>query len=75
MVPIMETPDIAATVRAELARQRKSQISLQQRLKISRTSMHRRMTGEYPFDARELAIIADFLGTTVGELFGEKASA
>lgn len=31
--------------------------------------MYRRMTGGAHFDARELVIIADFLGLAVGELF------
>lgn len=65
----MELPDIAGTVRAELARQRKPQNELQERLGISRASMYRRMTGDAHFDARELVIIADFLGLAVGELF------
>ncbi|MDZ7886563.1 MAG: helix-turn-helix transcriptional regulator [Mycobacterium sp.] len=65
----MESPDIASTVRAELARQRKSQLSLQNRLNISRTSMYRRMRGESQFDAHELVIIADYLGLSVADLF------
>lgn len=69
----MELPDIAGTVRAELARQRKTQQELQNRLGISRAGMYRRMTGESHFDARELVIVADFLGITVGSLFDETA--
>lgn len=77
MVPIMESPDVAGTVRAELARQRKSQLALQQKLQISRTGMYRRMTGQAQFDANELVIIADFLGVPVSVLFGstDRASA
>ncbi len=65
----MILPDIAGTVRAELARQRKPQQDLQNKLGISRASMYRRMTGEAHFDARELVIIADFLGLTINDLF------
>ncbi|WP_166433923.1 helix-turn-helix domain-containing protein [Mycobacterium paragordonae] len=72
----MSHPDIAGTVRAELARQRKSQQELQSRLGVSRATMRRRLTGEQPFDANELIIVADFLGLAASELFGEtKASA
>lgn len=67
----MELPDIAGTVRAELARQRKTQQELQLKLGISRPSMYRRLNGESHFDARELVIVADFLGITIGELFSE----
>lgn len=74
----MNPPDIAGTVRAELARQRKTQSDLQSQLGISRHSLYRRLNGESHFDARELVIVAAFLGLTVGELFAEttaKASA
>lgn len=69
----METLDVAGNVRAELARQRRPQHALQERLGISRTSMHRRMTGQSQFDARELVIIAEFLGVEVGEIFRRAA--
>lgn len=71
----MELPDIAGTVRAELARQRKQQQALQSKLGISRSSMARRLSGEQPFDANELVIVAEFLGLAVGDLFDSKASA
>jgi len=70
----MELPDVAGTVRAELARQRKPQQELQMKLGISRASMYRRMTGEAYFDSRELVIIADFLGLTVADLFAESVA-
>lgn len=71
----MSQPDIAGTVRAELARQRKSQQALQTRLNISRATMRRRLTGEQPFDANELIIVADFLGMAASELLGEAKAA
>lgn len=37
--------------------------------------MYRRLTGESPFTSDELVIIAEFLGMSVGDLFGERASA
>lgn len=72
MVSNMTPPDIAGTVRAELARQRKPQNGLQEKLKISRPTMHRRITGQSPFDANELVIVAEYLGMTVSELLGEQ---
>lgn len=71
----MNPPDIAGTVRAELARQRKTQSDLQNQLGISRHSLYRRLNGESHFDARELVIVAHFLGLTVGELFNEQITA
>lgn len=71
----MELPDIAGTVRAELARQRKQQKELQAKLGISRTSMARRLSGESPFDANELVIVAEFLGLAVGDLFTDSSKA
>lgn len=67
----MNRPDIAGAVRAELARQRKSQQDLQQRLGISRATLGRRLSGHSPFDANELVVVADFLGLSVAELVGE----
>lgn len=71
----METPDVAGVVRAELARQRKQQKSLRELLGISRTSMHRRMTGEAQFDAQELVIIANYLGLSIADLFPAASAA
>lgn len=70
----MELPDVAGNVRAGLARQRKPQTLLQQRLGISRGSLHRRLTGQQPFTADELVIVADFLGVSVGDLFVSHAA-
>lgn len=69
----MELPDIAGTVRAELARQKKSQQSLQARLSISRGSLYRRLQGDAPFNQNELVIVAEFLGMTVSDLFDQSA--
>ena len=68
----MNRVDVAGTVRAELARQRKPQQSLQDRLKISRATMHRRITGQLPFTSDELVVVADFLGMSVAELFAAR---
>lgn len=62
---------VAATIRAELARHRKTQAGLAQALGIQRSSMHRRMSGEQPFDVNELQIAADYLDVPVASLLGD----
>lgn len=72
----MSPTDIPGVVRAELARQSKQHIALQRVLGISKGTLHRRLTGQSPFNANELMAVADFLGMSVSELVGEsKASA
>jgi transcriptional regulator with XRE-family HTH domain len=72
----MELSDVAANVRAELARQRKPQRELQQHLGISRVTLYRRLSGESPFDVDELRRIAELLNVSVSDLLGDtKASA
>jgi transcriptional regulator with XRE-family HTH domain len=66
--------DVAANVRAELARQRKPQKALREHLGISRVTMHRRITGQSPFDADELVGIAEFLDIPIGTLFQTQAT-
>lgn len=53
---------IAAEVRAELARQNKTQRDLADRLRITQPSVQLRLSGQRPFRAEELAVIADWLG-------------
>lgn len=65
----MELPDLAGNIRAELARRRKTQAELRERLGISRQSLRRSLLGERPFQANEIAIAADFLGVEVGDLY------
>jgi transcriptional regulator with XRE-family HTH domain len=60
---------VAATVRAELARRRKTQAGLARALGLQRTSIHRRMTGEQAFRVDELHVVADYLGIPVTDLF------
>jgi transcriptional regulator with XRE-family HTH domain len=53
---------IAANVRAELARASVSANSMAQRLGLPQSTFGRRMTGEVPFTAEEIAGIAGELG-------------
>lgn len=58
---------IAAEVRAELARQNKTQRELADRLCITQPSVQLRLSGQRPFRAEELAVIADWLGVPAAQ--------
>ena len=59
------TAKVAAEVRAEMARQRRSQEWLAARLGVSQSTLSRRITGELAFDTTELANVAAVLGVPV----------
>lgn len=65
------TDRVAATVRAELARHRKTQAGLARALGLQRTSIHRRITGEQAWRIDELHVVAGYLGVPVASLLGE----
>lgn len=68
--------EIAANVRAELARGQHQQQAIAGLLDVSRMAIHRRLTGQTPFRVDELSKIAAFIGVSVSDLIGEdKASA
>lgn len=70
------TAEIAANVRAELARGQHQQQAIAELLGLSRMAIHRRLTGATAFRADELAKIAAHIGVPMAELAGEeKASA
>lgn len=56
--PAAET---AATVRAELARRNIKPKELVATLGWKKSTVHRRLTGKYPFTITELASLADYL--------------
>ena len=66
---------VAAIVRAEMARRRRSSADLARELGISPVSVSRRLTGEVPIDVNELAQIAAFLGLPMSSLLPEAATA
>lgn len=71
-----DNAEIAANVRAELARGNHARESIAKLLGLSRMGVHRRLNGETPFRADELSKIAKHIGVSVAELLGEeKASA
>lgn len=70
------TERTASVVRAEVARRRVRSGDLAQLLNISRTTVWRRLNGEYPFTVDELTAIAGLLGMPVGDLLpGETPAA
>ena len=75
-VVLMQQIDVAANVRAELARRRITQTDVAQRLGVSRQNVAQRLNGSVDFRVGELISVADMLGITIAELLdGVKASA
>jgi transcriptional regulator with XRE-family HTH domain len=60
--------EVAANVRAEMARQRVTQQDLIERTGWSQPRISRRLTGAVAFDVAELAIVARALGKAPAEL-------
>ena len=75
-VVLMQHIDVAANVRAELARRRITQTDVAQRLGVTRQNVAQRLNGSVDFRVGELILIANMLGITIGDLVGGvKASA
>lgn len=68
MTPTEYVEAVAAEVRAELGRHRKSATELSKVLSISPQTCGRRLSGETPFDVSELVKIADWLGIPMSRL-------
>lgn len=71
MVPLMsETPTerIAGEIRAEMARQQRSQRQLALALGYTQQAVSRRLAGHVAIDVDELDAIARFLGVSVARL-------
>lgn len=66
--------EVAATVRAELARKRISQTTLGEVLNLSQTAVSRRLGGRKAFDINELHAIARHLGIPLSALVGKVAA-
>lgn len=65
---------VAREVRAEIARQQVKQAELAPLLGMTQQSLSQRLTGRVQFGAGELAVIAEYLGVTVGLFYGESPS-
>lgn len=59
---------VAGEIRAELARQRKSQAELASQLGVSRPWLSRRLSGETPLSVGDVVVMADALGVPVSAL-------
>ena len=64
----MTAERVAANVRAEMARQKISQVKLAETLRVSQPAISRRLSGRVALNVDELARIADILGVPVAEL-------
>lgn len=71
----METfsEQVAANIRAELARQRKTQAQLADVWGLTQASVSKRMSGTVPVDINEVAKAADWLGVPVSRLIEDAA--
>lgn len=58
---------VAAEIRAELARQRISQIALIAATGITKNTLRHRLNGKYPFYVHELEAICSFLHVPLAE--------
>jgi transcriptional regulator with XRE-family HTH domain len=67
--------DVAANLRAEIARQRKRQTDLAAALGISAPALSRRLKGETPISVDELQVLADRLDRPMSFFLGEKPAA
>jgi transcriptional regulator with XRE-family HTH domain len=70
----MTQTNVAANVRAELARRRISQTTVAQRLGVSRQNVAQRLNGRVDFRVGELVAIAALLDVPVTALLTETAA-
>ena len=72
----METfsEQVAANIRAELARQKKTQAQLAEVWGINAASVSKRMSGAVPVDVNEVQMAAGWLGVPLSRLMGESAA-
>jgi len=64
---------VAAEVRAEMARQQKTQAELAAVIGVTAHTAGRRCSGAVPFDVIEIAAVAEWLSVPVEQLLGNKA--
>lgn len=75
MTPVGYAEALGAEVRAALARQRKTQADLAAALGVTPATAARRLDGTSPFDVRELAIVANWLGVAISDLYPAERTA
>lgn len=77
MSPAMEVSyneHVSAEIRAEMARQRLSQLELARRLRWSRAALSRRITGSTGWSLDEVEAVAGVLGVPLPALVGSSRS-
>lgn len=70
----MQQTNLAANIRAELARIGKTQSDLADHLGITRQALSQRLLGRVDFRMGEVTATASFLNTTISALVGEVAA-
>ena len=65
------TEIVAANIRAEMARQRKSQTDLAAALGTTQQAISARFNAKTPFSIEQVTRAADFLGVPASVLFGD----
>lgn len=75
MEPNSPSQRVAANVRAELGRHRRSQADLGQALGLTQSAVSRRLAGKIVFDIAELHTIAAWLGVPLSVLLGVDVAA
>lgn len=68
-MPDSLTLRVAAEIRAEMARQRMTQVRLSEALGLSQPQVAKRLKGEIAFDTTELETVARTLGVPVTHFF------
>jgi transcriptional regulator with XRE-family HTH domain len=66
------TERVAAAIRGELARQRRTQRDLAEALGMAQQSVSRRLSGTTPISVGELDAISLYLGVAPAQLLGER---
>lgn len=75
MQPQSPAEQVAANVRAELGRHRRTQTATADHLGMSQTAVSRRLNGEVPFDINEVHSLAKWLGIPVMALLATGVAA
>ncbi len=61
---------VGANVRAEMARNKRTQATLADSIGMKQQALSRRLSGTTPFTVDELGRVADVLGTSIVQLVG-----
>lgn len=65
---------VAAEIRAHMARRQLRQSDLADLLGVAQPNVSKRLNGQTPFLAGEVAVIANWLGIDIADLYAERAA-